>query len=444
MAGLRAALSVSGATFRLLRFGVLPVRTSMQPMEGHAIARSLRAPGLAGVRAAARSTALRDVWRAFWVSRLLVWGVGMFAVLQIGRKPSWARFDPAGLTVPFGALGNLLVSPAARWDSVWYLAIADDGYTEHTRTAFFPLYPLLAQGVGTVFGSALVGGMVVSAACFVAAMYALHRLAALELGEAVAGTAVLLVAFFPMSFFFTAVYSESLFLACSVGAFLAARHERWAWAGVLGGLAAATRSSGVLLLLPLAWIYGRRLRPDVLWLALVPAGLAAYMAYLASKGIGPMTPFHVQAAWMRHFSGPLVGAWDGTRAAWDGVRQLASGSRTPVYFREAGGDSFQVAGQNIMLFAFLVAGLVATVGVLRRLPLAYGLYTAAALVLPLSYPVTAQPLMSLPRYLLVLFPLQLWAAAWAHEHGRERALLAGGAVLLGLFTTQFAVWSFVA
>jgi hypothetical protein len=82
--------------------------------------------------------------------------------------------------------------------------------------------------------------------------------------------------------------------------------------------------------------------------------------------------------------------------------------------------------------------------VLRRLPFAYGLYTAVAMLLPLSYPVTAQPLMSLPRYLMVLFPLQLWAAAWAHDRGHERALLAAGAVLLGLFTTQFAVWSFVA
>jgi hypothetical protein len=413
-------------------------------MEGHAIARSWRAPGLAGVRAAARSTALRQSWHAFWVSRLLVWGVGMFAVLQIGRKPGWARFDPAGLTVPFGGLGNLLVSPAARWDSVWYLAIADDGYRDHTRTAFFPLYPMLSQAAGYVLGSTLVGGLAVSAVCFLAALYALHRLTALELGEAVAGTAVLLVALNPMSFFFTAVYSESLFLACSVGAFLAARHERWAWAGVLGGFAAATRSSGVLLLLPLVWLYGRRLRPDVLWLALVPAGLGAYLAYLASKGIGPTTPFHVQEAWMRHFSGPLVGAWDGTRAAWDGVRQLASGSRTPVYFRQAGGDPFQVAGQNIMLFAFLVAGLAALVGVFRRLPFAYGLYTAVALLLPLSYPVSAQPLMSLPRYLLVLFPLSLWAAAWAHDRGNERSVLACGAVLLGLFTAQFAVWSFVA
>jgi hypothetical protein len=257
----------------------------------------------------------------------------------------------------------------------------------------------------------------------------------------------MLVAFFPMSFFFSAVYSESLFLACSVGAFLAARTERWAWAGVLGALAAATRSIGILVLVPLAWLYAtapRRRRADALWLALVPLGLGAYLGYLAAHGIDALSPFHAQDQWLRHFAWPWGGVWDGCKAAFDGARQLLSGSRSPVYFKPAGGDPFQVAGQNLMLFAFLVLGLVALVGAFRRLPFAYGLYAGVALLVPLSYPVSAQPLMSLPRFLAVLFPLHLWTAAWAHERGHTTAVLTGGAVLLGLFTAQFAIWSFVA
>ena len=57
---------------------------------------------------------------------------------------------------------------------------------------------------------------------------------------------------------------------------------------------------------------------------------------------------------------------------------------------------------------------------LRRLPLAYGAYVIAALALPLSYPVTAQPLMSLPRFLVVLFPLSMWLAAWLAAHPRAQ------------------------
>lgn len=118
----------------------------------------------------------------------------------------------------------------------------------------------------------------------------------------------------------------------------------------------------------------------------------------------------------------------------------------PVYFGEAGGDAFANAGQNMMLFGFLVFALVALVGVLRRLPFAYGAYTLVALVLTLSYPVDAQPLMSLPRFVLVLFPLHMWLARWlgARGDGAVERGVAISAVLLGLLTAQFARWAFVA
>ena len=140
----------------------------------------------------------------------------------------------------------------------------------------------------------------------------------------------MVTAFAPMAFFFSAVYSESLYLALSVGVFWCARQGRWAWVGVLGALAAATRSAGVVLLLPALMLYlygpredrapdfppgaaarGRpaprararhrralalaadyRLRSDILWLGLVPAGLALYMAYLALSGGDALMPFH--------------------------------------------------------------------------------------------------------------------------------------------------------
>jgi hypothetical protein len=97
-----------------------------------------------------------------------------------------------------------------------------------------------------------------------------------------------------------------------------------------------------------------------------------------------------------------------------------------------------------MLFAFLVLGVVAFVGALRRLPIAYGAYVFAALALPLSDPVKPQPLSSLPRYEVVLFPLFMWGAAWLEERGWGDSGLAGSAVLLGLFTAMFATWRFVA
>ncbi len=414
-----------------------------------------RALPAALARVASRDDALADVWRALWISRLLVWAAGVAAVALFGLSGREGDFDPAGLTSPFGATGDLLAAPFARWDSVWYLAIADDGYGGGAREAFFPLYPLVVRIAGVPVGSALIGGALASTALFAVALVLLHRLVALDFGRAVARNAVLVIALFPMSFFFSAVYSESLFLCVSVGAIYAARRDRWAWAGALGGLAAATRSAGVLLLVPLLILYlwdagtlrrrPRALRADVLWLALVPLGLAAFCAYLALSGRDALAPFHAQEVWFRSFAGPFAGAWEGVVAGVQGARQLLSGAREPVLFTAAGGDPFLAARHNIELLAWLGLTIGATVGVLRRLPPAYGAYVLAALALPLSYPVAPQPLMSLPRFAAVLFPLAIWLALWMTGRAwRERLLLACFAAGLAVYTGIFATWHFVA
>jgi hypothetical protein len=411
-----------------------------------------RGLGLEGAGAAA----LADAWRALWTSRLLVWAAAVVAVLALGLSGRMHDFDPAGVTTPFGAVGDVLAAPLGRWDSVWYLAIAGAGYGDGAREAFFPLYPLLVRIAGVPVGSALVGGALASTALLGAALVVLHRLVTLDHDRAVARNAVLVTALFPMSFFFSAVYSESLFLALSVGAVYAARRERWAWAGALGGLAAMTRSAGVVLLVPLALVYlwdvgrpslrdRRRLRADVLWLGLLPLGLAAYCGFLALQGLDALAPFHAQDVWLRSFAGPFGGVWDGTVAAVQGTRQLLSGAREPVYFTAAGGDPLLVARHNIELFAWLVLGAVASVGALRRLPVAYGAYLVVALALPLSYPVGPQPLMSLPRFLAVLFPLAIWLALWMTGRAwRERLVVAGFAAGLAVYTGIFATWHWVA
>ncbi len=419
-------------------------------------------------------------WRALWTSRLVVSASGVLAVLSFGRAPNTSGFDPSGLTAPFGYFGNLLAAPFARWDSVWYLAIAQSGYGHQSaRTAFFPLYPLVLRGLGVVIGSDLLAGVLVSLVAFYIALVLLYRLVELELDSEVARLTVMLIAFCPMAYFFSAVYSESLFLALSLGCLLSARLGRWGSAGVLGGLAAASRNSGVVLVVPvlLLYLYGprgdrplsapaRRLLPrgritallpapsrflprftiswSILWVGLIPAGLGAYLGWLALKTGHGLAPFHVQQVWFRHFAGPFGGVWAGAVAAWDGFRQLVHGPPPPVYFSKAGGDPLVVAGQNLMLFAFLVLGVIACVGVFRRLPIAYGGYALVSLAMPLSYPVTPQPLASLPRYEVVVFPLFMWGAMWVSRRDLLVPAVGALAVLLGLFTAEFATWRFVA
>ncbi len=99
---------------------------------------------------------------------------------------------------------------------------------------------------------------------------------------------------------------------------------------------------------------------------------------------------------------------------------------------------------NLMLFGSLVFAAFASLGVLRRLPFAYGAYVVVALAVPLSYPVGPQPLMSLPRFLVVLFPIFMWMGVVCAERRNTARVAAASALGLGLFTAQYAAWYFVA
>ena len=415
------------------------------------------------------STAVRDALRSFAWSRLAVLAVAVFAALSMG--PGEGRnatvFDKPLVTAPLGGAADIVAAPLARWDAVWYLTIANDGYegADSPRHAFFPLYPLLTRGLAAVAGggagAVLLAAYAIALLAFLAALVLLHRLTEIELGRRAAWPALLLLCVFPASLYFGAPYSESLFLLCSVGAFYAARTDRWALAGLAAAGASATRSAGVLLIVPLLvmYLYGPRaalgsatlgwrprhpVGPELLWLALAPVGLAAFAAYLGLTYGDPLSFSHVQDFWNRDFAGPFIGAWDGAVAAFDGLRQLLSGSRDTVYFEQSGGDPFRVAAQNLALFGFLCFAAVAVVGVLRRLPFAYGLYVVLALALPLSYPVDPQPLMSLPRFVAVLFPIFMWLGAVCDERRLTERVAVVSAVALGLFVTQFATWQWVA
>jgi Mannosyltransferase (PIG-V) len=401
------------------------------------------------------SAALQAAWRVFWPTRMAVLLVAVFAALSFGpaagglAAENAAKFDTPQLT---HALADPLLSPLARWDAVWYLRVAQGGYGgDQARAAFFPLYPLAVRALATALGGSpaalLAAAYAVALAAFLGALTLLHRLVSLELGRPLARPALLLLAVFPAAVYFGAPYAESLFLLLTVGAFYAARTDRWGWAGLCAALAAATRPTGVLLVLPLAilwWTSRERRLGDVACLAFAPLGLVAFGLYLGLAEADALAFVHANEAWYRELSVPLAGAWDGLGAAFDGARQLASGQRDVVYFKEAAGDPYRIAATNLILFGSLVLAVAACVGVFRRLPAAYGAWVAVSLALPLSAPVRPQPLMSLPRFVAVLFPIFMWLAVWCEERRATERVVAVSAIGLGLFTAQFASWHWIA
>jgi hypothetical protein len=376
---------------------------------------------------------------------------------------------------PAGGAVDALFTPLTRWDAGNYLAIVRNGYgysdgdEASPLSAFFPLYPALTRLVAWVLGSSyaamLIASYLVSLLAFLGALVLFCKLVTLEFGAAVARDATLLLAIFPASFYFSSPYSESLFLLCSVGAFYAGRTGRWGWAGVAGACATATRLVGVALIVPLALLYfygprpdppldGRRglrprypLRRDVSWLALVPAGVIAYTIYLQVAFGDGFAWFHAQkTTFARVTSLPTSTAWAGVTAAWHAARRLEE-----IYGPAAPPGVFwdweaQQASVAILEFGVLLLACACLVGVFRRLPIAYGAYTATALVILLSSRVSTappidigRPLQSLHRFVAVLFPYFVWLGVEAQKRRWTPSLAAAFGIFLGLFTAMFSL-----
>ncbi|HEY7126686.1 MAG TPA: mannosyltransferase family protein [Ktedonobacterales bacterium] len=152
-----------------------------------------------------------------------------------------------------------LLAPWARFDALFFLSIAQHGYTNQGLTVHFPLYPLLVHSLVWLLNDhAVFAAMVISWACCWGCYECFYRLAKRECGEQVARLGLLFLAFCPESFFTFAPYSESLFLLLSFGAIERARAGRLWQANALGGLAMLTRSTGILLVIPLGWEWARR------------------------------------------------------------------------------------------------------------------------------------------------------------------------------------------
>lgn len=393
--------------------------------------------------AAARNPAVE----IFLWSRAAIWLAALLALTALdgSRNPKAWKWDDPALTHDLGRVTDVW----ARWDSVWFLRIAEHGYGAHANdAAFFPLYPGSVGLLGRLLGGHYVlAGIAISLACGLAAFMLLHRLAETRLGADGARRTVLYVAVFPMSLFLGAVYTESLYLLLAVGAFLLAERRHFVEAGAVCGLALLTRPAAVALLpalAVLAWRSGR-LRA-VARLAIAPAAFCIYPLVLWAEIGHPLAFVSAQRHW-RHFSpaGPLGGVWDGLRSGVAGVRQLWVGDGGHVYWPSVHDwTPLQTAAVNLTNLAFLALFVVLAVIAWRRFGAPYGLFAALSLALPLSSPSGGWPLESLPRFGLVVFPFFLALASLGGRPRLHVAIVSVSSMLLGLFIVQWALWQWVA
>lgn len=356
--------------------------------------------------------------RVFVWSRLALWALAAATVVVFEDElnPARGRWDRPRLH-ELGAAADVW----ARWDSDWYLRIAESGYHWPSSTpAFFPLYPLLVGGLGRLLGDHfLLAGLVVSLAAGAGAFVLLHRLARRRFGAGVALRSVVYLALFPTSLFLGAVYAESLFLVLALSTFVLAEGRRPGWASVTAGLALLTRPQGIALLPALAvyaWRSDRRRRE--LALLAVPVGmfLAFPLALELSTGHG-LAFLDAQRIWDRSLAplGPL-------------------------------GGLIQAIGEGDVLGPALAVALLALAGLAwRRLGTPYGLYAVAVLALPMALPSERLGgLYSFPRLALAAFPCLIALALLARRRWLHGAVVAVLASWLAVNVVRWALWYWVA
>jgi hypothetical protein len=272
--------------------------------------------------------------------------------------------------------------------------------------------------------------LIALAACLVA-FELLWRLAARCLGGGGAFRAVLYLALFPTALFLQAVYSESLYLALALAAFALAEARRWRWAAVVAGLALLTRSSGVAVvagIAVLAW-------PDVkalAWVAAAPALLfALFPLTLLVQAKDAWVFLHTQAQWHRHLSpaGPFGGIWDA----------LSGLGSTPQ--ATAAAHAWAVDLESL---AFLALFLALVPLVWRRFGRAYGVFSAVSVLLPLSFPASDFPLLSFPRFGLVIFPFFLVLASLGRNPRVHALIVSVSAALLAIGLVEWVTFRWVA
>lgn len=383
---------------------------------------------LAEMRRLWRAEHRRAVWPAFVSTRAAVLLVGYLGVATFGFVPE---------SVEFRVSDNELVNLPARWDAGWYLSIVAKGYNwdrnprRQQNIVFFPAFPIIVRSVGLFLGQHWIHvALGIALSAFFLALVYLHRLARdlLEPGQAL--MAVWALAAYPFSVYYSAPYTEGLYLLGALGSFYHATRGEWTRAAGWGFLLGSCRPNGFFIAGPIGILVlqralrERRLRVAALAPVLTPIlGMLAYCAYLYLRFGDPLVWTKGQSAWGRVFAG----VWPGIRAlVMDRYQRIADES---FYFYSL------TMPYDLLHTAAAIFVLVSIWPTVRRFGLAYGAFTAVNILPPLI----VGGMLSIGRMTSVLFPAFLWVAAALPERYRT-AWIAGSCVLQGLIAALFFTW----
>jgi hypothetical protein len=390
---------------------------------------------------------VRDVLLAFILTRAMIFTVSYLSMVEIPVRSG----DNLWSSIP----QNIIADGMVRWDSGFYRDIVRGGYqsvSDDRATVFFPLYPALVWLLYKMIGHVYLSGLLISNLMFLVALFYLHALVHQEYDEDTAGRAVFYLAAAPAAFFFSAMYTESTFLAFLTASFYYARNRRWALAALTGAAASAARLTGVVVavffifegiwqqgvrLLPVRWNIKAQfelLRKNVklalgAWRSFLAAlcsvtGLVIYMVYLNNVFGDPLAFIHKQSFWGRQ----VTGNW---------LEGLFVNTNNHLYLS----GNFWMGQINANLLQDVIAIVVfvpLVIAVMIRMRPSFAIFTLLSFLLPLA----SSSVTSMRRYVVVLVPCFIMMALWGRRPWVDRMILAISLPLQAYLTILFTHWYF--
>lgn len=278
--------------------------------------------------------------------------------------------------------------PAWAWafgnfDGVHYLRIARDGYAYGFTQAFFPLYPVLIKVVSYLtLGNYLLSALLVSNVSFLIALIIFHKLIKKVFDEKIALWSTIFLVFSPTSFYFGSVYTESTFFLFTIAAFYLVEKERYLLASVFGFFASATRLVGVFLAPTLI----KKSKVNAYALIIAPLGLIFYMTYLKISFNNPLYFLTAQSAFgQSRTTASIVFI---PQVVYRSIAQILT-THGLVLFNSSLDLIFTIVALIILLISF------------KFVKKSWIFFSIVSVILP----TLTGSLISMPRYILIAFPI---------------------------------------
>jgi hypothetical protein len=334
------------------------------------------------------------------------------------ESPPWDRIRSNALTEnlapPNHTLHYLLLGVWERFDTLWYIHIAQRGYQNPASVVFFPLYPSLIR-VSSFLIPPISGALLIATVSAFFVFFGLQELWSQDYPQALARQSAIICSLWPGSFALFAGYADSLVFALIVWSLVLARRQRWILAAILGLAGSLTKAVGVVVVVPLLIMAIRQRKAGALAVLMIPFGPAIFWGYL-NRADGPT----FEAAYAEYWRTVMAPPWITLGHA---LAQLSP--RSPD-------------GMLILTLSLLLA--VAVLAAASRARIEYLIYAAAAILIFLCKE-TKVPLQSMIRYLLIVFPAYMGLARLLQRPWLQKRFAMVMAVLFALNATL--LWFFL-